>query len=163
MLLLRGATNSDDNCRPDYTFQYMLLLRGATAYAIFFAVALKVSIHAPLARSNSTFQVVPTTNHCFNTCSSCEEQQDFETKKTLRFVSIHAPLARSNFPDWERAVPCLVSIHAPLARSNKDIHMSSRGRKVSIHAPLARSNIRACTARGSRTGFNTCSSCEEQR
>ena len=36
-----------------------------------------VSIHAPLARSNSTHHRIASGRRCFNTCSSCEEQHNF--------------------------------------------------------------------------------------
>ena len=119
MLLLRGATKMKTWRNTPTKFQYMLLLRGATLFTFHDNDDETVSIHAPLARSNSTFQVVPMTNHCFNTCSSCEEQQKlcglnlastlfqymlllrgatglYETLNKLLEVSIHAPLARSN-------------------------------------------------------------------
>ena len=59
-----------------YQFQYMLLLRGATRGNNHLPKMLKVSIHAPLARSNT------------------ETDADF----FFVAVSIHAPLARSNSP-----------------------------------------------------------------
>ena len=55
MLLLRGATCASAENKERNMFQYMLLLRGATQRRI-------------LRRS---------TLMCFNTCSSCEEQQVF--------------------------------------------------------------------------------------
>ena len=57
----------------------------------------QVSIHAPLARSNSCF---------------------LENKDLIK-VSIHAPLARSNCFAPANEAAQTVSIHAPLARSNK--------------------------------------------
>ena len=59
------------------------------------------------------------------------------------------------------ACPC-VSIHAPLARSNSSFALSFQHRVVSIHAPLARSNNVKHDNLCYQTGFNTCSSCEEQ-
>ena len=81
------------------TFQYMLLLRGATFCGGGETGDFDVSIHAPLARSNavvvvsrgkfSWFQYMlllrgatctaswtPGRSRCFNTCSSCEEQPE---------------------------------------------------------------------------------------
>ena len=55
-------------------FQYMLLLRGATSLPHVLPKSPRVSIHAPLARSNS---------------ERLQEMEEFG-------VSIHAPLARSN-------------------------------------------------------------------
>ena len=145
-------------------FQYMLLLRGATC------------IRTGTCRPSSGF----------NTCSSCEEQL-FVVKTILmsNLVSIHAPLARSNMKSRGMSPVTRVSIHAPLARSNIPVCGPQKGRKVSIHAPLARSNLRSVIAPAANsvsihaplarsngclscsstltTGFNTCSSCEEQR
>ena len=77
-----------------------------------------VSIHAPLARSNDAPVRSPGLRRGFNTCSSCEEQPESGLRFAGSTVSIHAPLARSNLhvphDDAEREV----SIHAPLARSN---------------------------------------------
>ena len=119
----------------------MLLLRGATPkYRLYYSQK-KVSIHAPLARSNSNSRVPRLTARCFNTCSSCEEQH-LHRCRVFRFmvVSIHAPLARSNQRGEILFAEIAVSIHAPLARSNSDPGPGNAPRLVSIHAPLARSN-----------------------
>ena len=55
-------------------FQYMLLLRGATAHRCETFILLRVSIHAPLARSNPPRRLRHPRGDRFNTCSSCEEQ-----------------------------------------------------------------------------------------
>ena len=98
MLLLRGATGflrrGDQLLR---VFQYMLLLRGATPLSSVVFTFVPVSIHAPLARSNS-FRV---------------------PARRKSFVSIHAPLARSNKNFFRQNPVYSVSIHAPLARSNR--------------------------------------------
>ena len=53
MLLLRGATEAVGGCHAgNEEFQYMLLLRGATQGGTMGGLREKVSIHAPLARSN---------------------------------------------------------------------------------------------------------------
>ena len=75
MLLLRGATRTKRQNMTSITFQYMLLLRGATKAIKKPLFCRKVSIHAPLARSNAIAGVA------------------LEPGQT---VSIHAPLARSN-------------------------------------------------------------------
>ena len=144
-------------------FQYMLLLRGATASVI--------AINAP---------------HRFNTCSSCEEQRDVAaglpdggefqymlllrgaTKKSqfvntrhfmfqymllLRGATGSPACAAREFSfntcssceeqlelETLAAVARPVSIHAPLARSNHQRGNHQRRVSVSIHAPLARSN-----------------------
>ena len=53
MLLLRGATQYTNTYHSGVMFQYMLLLRGATSLYWRHKCGHKVSIHAPLARSNS--------------------------------------------------------------------------------------------------------------
>ena len=140
MLLLRGATRVYPRRYNRPQFQYMLLLRGATERLNHVKVGYKVSIHAPLARSNRTkaaaefngmFQYMlllrgatssrgfPLLNYTsFNTCSSCEEQQHRPARPQAFCVSIHAPLARSNIEMEGLQHGSLVSIHAPLARSN---------------------------------------------
>ena len=76
MLLLRGATGAAETVVYfGSRFQYMLLLRGATPSVSTVTSELKVSIHAPLARSNFDENGKP--------CN-------------VIAVSIHAPLARSN-------------------------------------------------------------------
>ena len=96
MLLLRGATQLCLRLIRRNSFQYMLLLRGATFLPHRLFLGFLVSIHAPLARSNTLsgeeacmkkkFQYMlllrgatglhKTSNRrsSFNTCSSCEEQ-----------------------------------------------------------------------------------------
>ena len=97
MLLLRGATarsviapaansrfntcssceeqrRSRRNARSARMFQYMLLLRGATRDLRYCHIAIDVSIHAPLARSNRLVRIESLLDRSFNTCSSCEEQ-----------------------------------------------------------------------------------------
>ena len=99
----------------------------------------------------------------FNTCSSCEEQQILILwADRSDAVSIHAPLARSNCERGDRDGRRDVSIHAPLARSNYVVTESIKCNSVSIHAPLARSNSTSTPMPPHDTGFNTCSSCEEQ-
>ena len=163
----------------------MLLLRGATLPPQIRAVHMLVSIHAPLARSNSSETSETFRTYCFNTCSSCEEQLRFPcASSTSQYVSIHAPLARSNVHLHYLTRRQTVSIHAPLARSNFKHPGQRFWHEVSIHAPLARSNFPGGASGGSRGvsihaplarsnfsfkgiyfychSFNTCSSCEEQ-
>ncbi len=151
-----------------------------------FMLAAKVSIHAPLARSNAVQGQRSLFTKCFNTCSSCEEQLFGGACEAVdAVVSIHAPLARSNLAlNQDHLSYPEVSIHAPLARSNTTARRLLPRGHVSIHAPLARSNrrckmrlqrfarfqymllLRGATEknvpRSPRIRFNTCSSCEEQ-
>ena len=50
--LARSNCSPPSNQKPPSPFQYMLLLRGATAHALVALGVIGVSIHAPLARSN---------------------------------------------------------------------------------------------------------------
>ena len=162
MLLLRGATstkerrftascfNTCSSCEEQHaffalfflpeTFQYMLLLRGATFRR----------------KSEST------TTGRFNTCSSCEEQQLDPFRSEGYPVSIHAPLARSNKNGRERGstreFQYMLLLRGATDRQRRD----SRSGDVSIHAPLARSNRGRFRPSTRGSGFNTCSSCEEQ-
>ena len=145
-------------------FQYMLLLRGATISFTVNSCSNLVSIHAPLARSNS---------NCVNLLIRA-------------MVSIHAPLARSNFRLDFFGIFVVVSIHAPLARSNchrrggdgsercfntcssceEQRRPEKRRRKDESFQYMLL--LRGATSGGwigaqRHYGFNTCSSCEEQR
>ena len=163
MLLLRGATAPRVAFKRDLTFQYMLLLRGATRSRAFssridcfntcssceeqqgpLAPARNlhsVSIHAPLARSNSTPMPPHDTGTCFNTCSSCEEQHgEFICVFALQCFNTCSSCEEQRGINHELLQTCFVSIHAPLARSN------------SISRFLSSASV----------SFNTCSSCEEQ-
>ena len=121
---------------------------------------------------------------CFNTCSSCEEQQSGGNRTVQMLVSIHAPLARSNSSAIAVAVGVPVSIHAPLARSNRAVEKQKlalqfqymlllrgatrkRRKTMSITTFQYMLLLRGATAHPSfpspeKDGFNTCSSCEEQ-
>ena len=97
MLLLRGATCSSSRISASLSFQYMLLLRGATR---------SDRVPAPRSRRFNTCSSCEEQrlrrwrllqNRRFNTCSSCEEQLRWTVVMVVkRLVSIHAPLARSN-------------------------------------------------------------------
>ena len=119
MLLLRGATIRTCRIPLFLRFQYMLLLRGATPMAIEGSCCVTVSIHAPLARSNYFGGVI-----------------EFGDE-----VSIHAPLARSNYRH-QRSVITFICFNT----------CSSCEEQLAFRI---NSNQRA-------EGFNTCSSCEEQ-
>ena len=142
----------------------MLLLRGATrktpvgknAYT-------EVSIHAPLARSNSPAARLYL-EASFNTCSSCEEQQIslscLSSKSAFQYMLLLRGATKGILTFSSKYT---VSIHAPLARSNPERGDAVLLPTVSIHAPLARSNRRRGKDLPPGRGFNTCSSCEEQR
>ena len=163
MLLLRGATKCDSRTRAVVTFQYMLLLRGATsplwklydrsAVSIHAPLARSngngggasgnrgVSIHAPLARSNKTDETTYRLRTRFNTCSSCEEQPPSDGFCYLDSKFQYMLLLRgATFPRLRHSGDGHVSIHAPLARSNLFVDIPDPATAVSIHAPLARSN-----------------------
>ena len=165
MLLLRGATlraqtgwdyttgfNTCSSCEEQQTpcrvvyivslFQYMLLLRGATRASAACSATHGVSIHAPLARSNSLRSAsfarfefsFNTCSSCeeqhaasitgemmmgFNTCSSCEEQHSRNPVLPVNRLFQYMLLLRGATPGAVCGEgPVAVSIHAPLARSN---------------------------------------------
>ena len=120
MLLLRGATERPDDAIALIRFQYMLLLRGATETGKWPTGFERVSIHAPLARSNFLRTVF---------------------RRAVHHVSIHAPLARSN----------------PTRRLSKDLTEEFQ------YMLLLRGATRRRRSCGRLSGFNTCSSCEEQQ
>ena len=141
MLLLRGATETMQLRSSGRTFQYMLLLRGATHHSIPAVLPPDVSIHAPLARSNSRAPAGRAALRCFNTCSSCEEQ--LRTDARLSF--------------------CLGFQYMLLLRGATRLgDYVTPAETVSIHAPLARSKSRVVLFGLYSIRFNTCSSCEEQ-
>ena len=166
-------------------FQYMLLLRGATSKFSAPSACPCVSIHAPLARSNSSFALsfqhrvvsihaplarsnnVKHDNLCyqtgFNTCSSCEEQLWYMKCAICNSRFQYMLLLRGatqSIADFR--LHQVVSIHAPLARSN--LGASVFGFEIDLfqYMLLLRgatwSRLRECTTKS----FNTCSSCEEQ-
>ena len=141
MLLLRGATPSRLDCKYARLFQYMLLLRGATEEKRPYYSTIKVSIHAPLARSNrvshisrirrvvsihaplarsnGSRQLHSERRRCFNTCSSCEEQLSCLRYLCLQPKFQYMLLLRGATRFKVKGHCSLnVSIHAPLARSN---------------------------------------------
>ena len=148
----------------DLTFQYLLLLRGATRNKTLYLNIKSVSIPAPLARSNRSGgaesflervsipaplarsncrQAIPgCLRACFNTCSSCEEQPGTNAAKGLSGASFNtcSSCEEQLIQTEILVIRGLVSIPAPLARSNRPGKRGSANRSVSIPAPLARSN-----------------------
>ena len=119
MLLLRGATARGTPCPRDPAFQYMLLLRGAT--------------HMLIHNAHRSLR--------FNTCSSCEEQLRTCGRSIRRTWFQYMLLLRGATEDGVQGGFIVV---------------------VSIHAPLARSNFCFAFFSWFYICFNTCSSCEEQ-
>ena len=85
MLLLRGATaRSSPAPLPAHTFQYMLLLRGATAVAAW-ADWCREFQYMLLLRGATAILFHQSARNCFNTCSSCEEQLGAHRIKRIRY------------------------------------------------------------------------------
>ena len=156
MLLLRGAThvtrrpktlrkrfNTCSSCEEQLDgigYQY--------------AKPIKVSIHAPLARSNSkTAGASMWALFQYMLLLRGATGPPVQSVRIPRAVSIHAPLARSNDRRPEVRLDRLVSIHAPLARSNQSHSAATDRADVSIHAPLARSNLSDMPASISKKRF----------
>ena len=142
MLLLRGATKRHQSQKVRFSFQYMLLLRGATSPLASAAALDPVSIHAPLARSNPAIRkLIP----------------------NLTFPFQYMLLLRgATTADVERKLAEAVSIHAPLARSNFLCSKSLVFPKFQYMLLLRGATTKSALAQSALTRFNTCSSCEEQ-
>ena len=163
MLLLRGATMFAMRLRMMSMFQYMLLLRGATNAYTLDSKEISVSIHAPLARSNrkgtkvfrcSSFQYMlllrgatssprtpASSDTCFNTCSSCEEQRLSPQTSCVRFC-------------FNTCSSC---------EEQRTVTLPSRMLTAFQYMLLLRGATSPRTPASSDTCFNTCSSCEEQQ
>ena len=119
----------------------MLLLRGATLPKRQIFRKQEVSIHAPLARSNSAATSVSRRSRGFNTCSSCEEQQ------AIRVFSS---------PETSSFNTC--------SSCEEQREPTKGGLSDSMFQYMLL--LRGATARQGRKPrplrFNTCSSCEEQ-
>ena len=147
MLLLRGATEVFNELKdvPEVSI-HAPLARSNTGLTVPDFIKLMVSIHAPLARSNYTVPLLQVCSVCFNTCSSCEEQHDCPVLLFLLCQSFNTCSSCEEQPQVLRdsQSPQSVSIHAPLARSNLRLLQVCQRSTVSIHAPLARSNTMPC-------------------
>ena len=161
MHLLRGATGRIQNRSAASMFQYMLLLRGATFGRLSLQdgshrfntcssceeqlavrqrfLCVHVSIHAPLARSNTSPAIV----------------------RALDLVSIHAPLARSNckliYSPCRLWFQYMLLLRGATRRRGKQVRRLRFNTCSSCEEQLE--NFCSCAAGGC---FNTCSSCEEQ-
>ena len=121
-------------------FQSTLLMRGATPFAGNGVDVMRISIHAPHARS------------------------DDDVLQVLRDdgISIHAPHARSDLTArGERRIQS-ISIHAPHARSDEAMKEGALDVVISIHAPHARSDASRQSFHAASCHFNPRSSCEER-
>ena len=119
----------------------MLLLRGATTLVSPCALRMRVSIHAPLARSNCGLLYGRFPNTSFNTCSSCEEQQATGGIRQPITLFQYMLLLRGA---TSRSVSCF----------------SNAAFQYMLLLRGATTGFRTICMR--RRGFNTCSSCEEQ-
>ena len=102
-------------------FQSTLPLRRATSTLAQAEHRWDISIHAPLAESDSLHSCLPT--------SVCVKFQS-----TL-------PLRRATSGQWVAQQADVISIHAPLAESDVVEVGVGAGLGISIHAPLAESDV----------------------
>ena len=146
MLLLRGATyKNGKHVSKVIRFQYMLLLRGATRITSEMWAPMRLFQYMLLLRG-ATYEILYIQHqyHCFNTCSSCEEQLSRFTW-TCRWRCFNTCSSCE-----EQLVSHVPSITAPkrfqymllLRGATRDRRRPRRSWPVSIHAPLARSNRR---------------------
>ena len=105
-LLMRGATEVTGAYGMLSTFQSTLLMRGATFSGWCYDFAVKISIHAPHARS---------------------DRRSVGPVHPDHHISIHAPHARSDYVKGDKVIRATISIHAPHARS--DSHADRQGHK----------------------------------
>ena len=143
-------------------FQYMLLLRGATRRVFLISGIYDVSIHAPLARSNTAMTFQPPTRsfqYMLLLRGATEEKRPYYS--TIK-VSIHAPLARSNTTAPSRNTRTKRFQYMLLLRGAKKERSSLKTRTVFQYMLLLRGATRGISAGKSGKSFNTCSSCEEQ-
>ena len=123
-----------------FLFQYMLLLRGATARNQTNNAGRQVSIHAPLARSNPPRLSRGLITMSFNTCSSCEEQQSWSNSPCSLYPFQYMLLLRGATSVMQLPIP-----------------------RTSFNTCSSCEEQLSLTAWGVRLiSFNTCSSCEEQ-
>ena len=141
-LPLRGATRHRMTMMVPTVFQSTLPLRGATLQVCdFWGTARMISIHTPLAGSDS----------------------DFQRKLSGETISIHTPLAGSDITlDWDIAQR-EISIHTPLAGSDRSCRRRA-GRRVYFnpHSPCGErpwATSRPCSW---PTYFNPHSPCGER-
>ena len=119
-------------------------MRGATSKMDVLKNLVRISIHAPHARSDLATSVGEYPPLYFNPRSSCEERPIHYSDGTeWTTISIHAPHARSDVGIASGRGDSRISIHAPHARSDAyGYRLSARHQKISIHAPHARSDRR---------------------
>ena len=146
---------------------------------------MSVSIHAPLARSNTIlsarrrldwlFQYMlllrgathPRNPHNsrrrFNTCSSCEEQLFGVVEIDIGFsVSIHAPLARSNLPSSSLSVDSTRFNTCSSCEEQRAREWTRRAVPCFNTCSSCEEQLVVSVSVAAGSGFNTCSSCEEQ-
>ena len=96
-LPLRGATPCTSGSQPVRVFQSTLPLRGATRATGCPPLQHQISIHAPLAGSDTATLYGVSEHIDFNPRSPCGERpEDEQRDKDAKGISIHAPLAGSD-------------------------------------------------------------------
>ena len=146
-------------------FQSTLPLRRATSTLAQAEHRWDISIHAPLAESDSVSMPSMPRPQYFNPRSPCGERRPVDKLAPKQGgISIHAPLAesdslhsclptsvcvkfqstlplrRATSGEWVAQQADVISIHAPLAESDVVEVGVGAGLGISIHAPLAESD-----------------------
>ena len=186
-LPLRGATRNGRGCirflfyfnphspcgerrpgeRPDgrrREFQSTLPLRGATRHLQLGRERRQISIHTPLAGSDTPPCVLSAAVIDFNPHSPCGERP-----RTMRRSSPCHSYFNPHSPCGERLEFCElvgseveISIHTPLAGSDAVGRIVPEVRAISIHTPLAGSDRHATASRTTGRHFNPHSPCGER-
>ena len=143
----------------------MLLLRGATLQERAQSIIMRVSIHAPLARSNNIAIRVIALMRRFNTCSSCEEQPGLRstaersTKKFQYMLLLRGATCYIKTTNKSKRFQYML-----LLRGATGHYLVAHHPKMFQYMLLLRGATRALTASARiLRSFNTCSSCEEQQ
>ena len=124
-----------------------------------------ISIHTPLAGSDSPSASTAPIRQYFNPHSPCGERlRVCCAQSECRSISIHTPLAGSDaMPELFVRDRLRISIHTPLAGSDTGAVESIEIQGISIHTPLAGSDVQSNPSTNFPFYFNPHSPCGERR
>ena len=141
----------------------MLLLRGATSSPAEAPAAILRFNTCSSCEEQLDGLTIDSELFRFNTCSSCEEQLHAKSGSTSLCMFQYMLLLRGATRMAALSATMRLFQYMLLLRGATDPpSLSGVVGDVSIHAPLARSNYTPSALTIRASGFNTCSSCEEQ-